>query len=142
MNTKSVGYGPKAVLDEAVDQGELPFAVGAMGNSKGQVWAHAAGHRREQASPASPDNIIQIASMTKLVTTIAALQLAERGLLALDEPADVYIDDLAKLRGFDWFRCRCKGLFEDAKRAPTARELITHTAGFVYEIWDAPHSKQ
>ena len=30
-----------------------------------------------------------------------------------------------------------KGQFEDAKRAPTLRELITHTAGFVYEIWDA-----
>ena len=45
MNTKSVGYGPKAVLEEAVDQGELQFAVGAMGNSEGQVWSHAAGNR-------------------------------------------------------------------------------------------------
>ena len=138
MNTKSVGYGPKAVLDEAVDQGELPFAVGAMGNSKGQVWAHAAGHRdANKHHSASPDNIIQIASMTKLVTTIAALQLAERGLLALDEPADVYIYDLAKLRVLTGFDAGGKGQFEDAKRAPTARELITHTAGFVYEIWDA-----
>ncbi len=138
MNTKSVGYGPKAVLDEAVDQGELPFAVGAMGNSKGQVWAHAAGHRdANKHHSASPDNIIQIASMTKLVTSIAALQLAERGLLALDEPADVYIDDLAKLRVLTGFDAGGKGQFEDAKRAPTARELITHTAGFVYEIWDA-----
>ena len=45
MNTKSVGYGPKAVLDEAVDQGELPFAIAAMGSSEGQLWSHAAGHR-------------------------------------------------------------------------------------------------
>ena len=39
---------------------------------------------------------------------------------------------------FDWFPdAGGKGQFEDAKRAPTVRELITHTAGFVYEIWDA-----
>lgn len=138
MNTKSVGYGPKAVLVEAVDQGELPFAVGAMGNSKGQVWAHAAGHRdANKHHSASPDNIIQIASMTKLVTTIAALQLVERGLLALDEPADVYVDELARLRVLTGFDAGGKGQFEDSKRAPTVRELITHTAGFVYEIWDA-----
>ena len=36
MNTKSVGYGPQAVLDEAVDQGELPFAIGAIGSSGGR----------------------------------------------------------------------------------------------------------
>ena len=131
MNTKSVGYGPKAVLDEAVDQGELPFAIAAMGSSEGQLWSHAAGHRdAKKHHSASPDNIIQIASMTKLVTTIAALQLVERGLLALDEPADVYINDLAKLRVLTGFDAGGKGQFEDAKRAPTVRELITHTAGF------------
>ena len=138
MNTKSVGYGPKAVLDEAVDQGELPFAIAAMGSSEGQLWSHAAGHRdANKHHSASPDNIIQIASMTKLVTTIAALQLVERGLLALDEPADVYIDELARLRVLTGFDAGGKGQFEDAKRAPTVRELITHTAGFVYEIWNA-----
>ena len=138
MNTKSVGYGPKAVLDEAVDQGELPFAIAAMGSSEGQLWSHAAGHRdANKHHSASPDNIIQIASMTKLVTTIAALQLVERGLLALDEPANVYIDELARLRVLTGFDADGKGQFEDAKRAPTVRELITHTAGFVYEMWDA-----
>ena len=138
MNTKSVGYGPKAVLDEAVDQGELPFAIAAMGNSEGQVWAYAAGHQdANKCQSASSDNIIQIASMTKLVTTIAALQLVERGLLELDEPADVYIAELAKLPVLTGFDASDKGKFENAQRAPTVRELITHTAGFVYEIWDA-----
>ena len=138
MNTKSVGYGPKAVLDEAVDQGELPFAIAAMGSSEGQLWSHAAGHRdANKHHSANPDNIIQIASMTKLVTTVAALQLVERGLLALDEPANVYIHELARLRVLSGFDASDKGKFENAQRAPTVRELITHTAGFVYEIWNA-----
>ena len=138
MSTESVGSKPKAVVDEAVDQGELAFAVAAIGNSEGQLWAHAAGHRDiDQRHTATSDNIIQIASMTKLVTSIAALQLVERGLLALDEPADVHIAELGDLRVLTGFDADGKGQFEDAKRAPTVRELITHTAGFVYEMWDA-----
>jgi len=137
MSTESVGSKPKAVVDEAVNQGELAFAVAAIGNSEGQLWAHAAGHRDiNQRHTATSDNIIQIASMTKLVTSIAALQLVERGLLALDEPADVHIAELANLRVLTGFDAGGKGQFEDARRAPTVRELITHTAGFVYEIWN------
>ena len=99
MSTESVEHRPKNVLDEAVNQGNLVFAVAAIGNSEGQLWAHAAGHRDiNQRHTATSDNIIQIASMTKLVTSIAALQLVERGLLALDEPADIYLAELAKLR--------------------------------------------
>ncbi|HBW99424.1 MAG TPA: 1,4-butanediol diacrylate esterase, partial [Gammaproteobacteria bacterium] len=137
MSTESVASKPKAVVDEAVNQGELAFAVAAIGNSEGQLWAHAAGHRDiNQRHTATSDNIIQIASMTKLVTSIAALQLVERGLLALDEPADVHIAELANLRVLTGFDAGGKGQFEDARRAPTVRELITHTAGFVYEIWN------
>ena len=105
MSTESVGSKAKAVVDEAVNQGELAFAVAAIGTCEGQLWAHAAGHRDiHRRNTATSDNIIQIASMTKLVTSIAALQLVERGLLALDESADVYIAELANLRvltGFD-----------------------------------------
>ena len=53
------------------------------------------------------------------------------------EPADVYIAELAKLPVLTGFDASDKGKFENAQRAPTVRELITHTAGFVYEIWDA-----
>jgi CubicO group peptidase (beta-lactamase class C family) len=137
MSTESVEHRPEDVLDEAVNQGNLAFAVAAFGTSEGQSWAYAAGHRdANKRHSANPDNIVQIASMTKLVTSIAALQLVERGLLALDEPADVYLAELAKLRVLTGFDASGKGQFEDARRAPTARELITHTAGFVYEMWN------
>jgi methyl acetate hydrolase len=137
MNTESVEHRPEDVLDEAVNQGNLAFAVAAFGTSEGQSWAYAAGHRdANKRHLANPNNIVQIASMTKLVTSIAALQLVERGLLALDEPADVYLAELAKLRVLTGFDANGKGKFEDTRRAPTVRELITHTAGFVYEIWN------
>ena len=127
-----------AVLDQTIASGKLNFAVAAVGNARGQTWSHAAGYQdAEKTKPASPDNIIQIASMTKLVTTIAALQLMEQGKLDLDTPISAYAPELNELQVLKGFAPDDTPIFEKANRAPTARELMTHTAGYVYEIWNA-----
>ena len=127
-----------AVLDQVVADGKLNFAVAAVGNVGGQTWSHAAGYQdAEKTRPASPDNIIQIASMTKLVTTIAALQLMEQGKLDLDTPISAYAPELNELQVLKGFAPDDTPIFEKANRAPTGRELMTHTAGYVYEIWNA-----
>jgi methyl acetate hydrolase len=127
-----------AVLDQVVADGKLNFAVAAVGNVGGQTWSHAAGYQdAEKTRPASPDNIIQIASMTKLVTTIAALQLMEQGKLDLDTPISAYAPELNELQVLKGFAPDDTPISEKANRAPTARELMTHTAGYVYEIWNA-----
>ena len=127
-----------AVLDQTIAAGKLNFAVASVGNAGGQTWSHAAGHQdAEKTKPASPDNIIQIASMTKLVTTIAALQLAEQGKLDLDTPISAYAPELNELQVLKGFEADDTPIFEKANRAPTARELMTHTAGYVYEFWNA-----
>jgi len=133
---------PQAVIDEAVHGGKLSFAVAALGTAEGELWSHAAGTRDDRGvESASPDNIIQIASMTKLITTIAALQLVEQGLLALDTPIDAYVPELAGLQVLKGFDAEDEAIFEPALRAPTVRELMTHTAGYVYEIWNADAQK-
>ena len=127
-----------AVLDQTIADGRLNFAVAAVGNAGGQTWSHAAGYQdAEKTKPAGPDNIIQIASMTKLVTTIAALQLMEQGKLDLDTPISAYAPELNELQVLKGFEGDDTPIFENANRAPTARELMTHTAGYVYEIWNA-----
>ncbi len=127
-----------AVLDQVVADGKLNFAVAAVGNVGGQTWSHAAGYQdAEKTRPASPDNIIQIASMTKLVTTIAALQLMEQGKLDLDTPISAYAPELNELQVLKGFAPDDTPISEKVNRAPTARELMTHTAGYVYEIWNA-----
>ena len=61
----------QAVLDTAVDRGDLSVAMGMVGDSSGVVMTHASGHSDASASePIAPDAIFAIASMTKLVTTI------------------------------------------------------------------------
>ena len=127
-----------AVLDQTIADGRLNFAVASVGNAGGQTWSHAAGYQdAEKTKPASPDNIIQIASMTKLVTTIAALQLMEQGKLDLDTPISAYAPELNELQVLKGFVPDDTPILEKANRAPTARELMTHTAGYVYEIWNA-----
>ena len=126
------------VLDQTINTGKLNFAVAAVGDAGGQTWSHAAGYKdAEKTQPASPDNIIQIASMTKLVTTIAALQLMEQGKLDLDTPISTYAPELNELRVLIGFEADDTPIFEKANRAPTTRELMTHTAGYVYEFWNA-----
>ena len=127
-----------AVLDQTIADGRLNFAVAAVGNAGGQTWSYAAGYQdAEKTNVASPDDIIQIASMTKLVTTIAALQLMEQGKLNLDSPISVYAPELNDLQVLKGFKADETPIFERAKRAPTARELMAHTAGYAYEIWNA-----
>ncbi|MEL0152064.1 MAG: serine hydrolase domain-containing protein, partial [Halieaceae bacterium] len=118
-----------AVLDQKIAEGKLNFAVAAVGDAGGQTWSHAAGYQdAEKTKPAGPDNIIQIASMTKLVTTIAALQLVEQGKLDLDTPISAYAPELNELQILKGFAADDSPIFEKANRAPTARELMTHTA--------------
>ena len=126
------------VLERSVSAGNLNFVVAAVGNADGQTWSHATGFQdAEKTKPAAPDNIIQIASMTKLITTIAALQLMEDGKLDLDAPISIYAPELGDLEVLTGFDASDKPIFVKANRAPTARELMTHTAGYVYEFWNA-----
>jgi CubicO group peptidase (beta-lactamase class C family) len=130
------------VIETAISEGELHFAVAAVGNTLGQLWSHSAGHRDAQKTKvAADDNIIQIASMTKLITTIGALQLVERGVLDLDTPITAYVPQLSELRVLDGFDEQDNPILENANRAPTVRELMTHTGGYVYEFWNANAKK-
>jgi methyl acetate hydrolase len=128
----------KSILDEAVRRGDLVFAAGLVGDTNGTLLSHVAGSYSGDADrPAQEDAIFAIASMTKLVTTVAALQLVDRGQLDLDMPADHYLPELKSLNVLQGFDAAGEPIYVPAQRAPTARELMAHTSGFVYSIWNA-----
>jgi len=96
--------------------------------------------KRDSASgvDVNADSIFRIASMTKPVTSVAAMQLVEQGKLKLDEPASTYIPELGKLQvlhGFD--ATTGKPVLQPAAKPVTLRTLLTHTSGFVYDTWFA-----
>lgn len=77
--------------------------------------------------PVGPDSVFDIASMTKAITSTAALQLVERGLVGLDEPLERILPELHEI-GIT----REDGSVVAPTRPLTLRDLLRHTAGFGY----------
>jgi methyl acetate hydrolase len=131
--------GLDGVLDSSLQQHKIPMAV-AMSCTGSQVTYTGAFGKRDLKSgiALTPESIFMIASMTKPVTSVAAMQLVEQGKLKLDEPASTYIPALGTLQvlhGFD--HATGKPVLKPAKKPVTLRGLLTHTSGFVYDTWDA-----
>jgi methyl acetate hydrolase len=126
-----------AALQAKVGAKEIPGVVAMAANEASVVYQGAFGVRNmAAATPMSSDTIFRIASMVKLLTSVAALQLVERGKLKLDEPAANIDPTLASpqiLTGFD-----AKGVpqLRPAHKPITLRNLLTHTSGFSYPLWD------
>lgn len=124
------------VLKEAVSKGDVPGVVAAATDAKGTTYEAGFGKRvLGEAADMTPDTVVWIASMTKAITGAAAMQLVERGKLALDAPAKSVVPalgDAAVLEGFD---SAGKPRTRKPKRDITLRHLLTHTAGFGYDIW-------
>jgi methyl acetate hydrolase len=124
-------------LQARVSAREIPGVVAMAANGQSVVYEGAFGFRdMATASRMSTDTVFRIASMVKLLTSVAALQLVERGKLKLDEPAgniDPTLGSVQVLAGFD-----AKGVpqLRPAQRPITLRNLLTHTSGFSYPLWD------
>jgi len=82
------------------------------------------------------DSVFWIASMTKAITTAAGMQLVEQGKLSLDEPIGKILPDLASPQVLEGFDGKGEPKLRVAKNPITLRHLMTHTAGFVYDMWN------
>ena len=85
--------------------------------------------------PMTLDTLVWIASMTKAVTATAAMQQVERGTLSLDRPAQEVVPELGQAHVLEGFDASGRPKLRAPRRPITLRHLLTHTAGFSYEIW-------
>jgi CubicO group peptidase (beta-lactamase class C family) len=131
--------GVGGTLESSLEQHKIPAAVGMACTGSKITYSGAFGKRDTKSGIAvSPETIFMIASMTKPVTSVAAMQLVEQGKLKLDEPASTYIKELGSLQvlhGFD--PSSGKPILKPATKPVTLRRFLTHTSGFVYDTWDA-----
>jgi methyl acetate hydrolase len=126
------------VLGSAIDRGDVPGAVAMAATRDGIVYQGAFGRRALSNEAAmSTDTVFWIASMTKAITSIAAMQLVEQGKLALDHQIADVLPELSAPQVFEGFDSSGGPRLRPAKRSITLRHLLTHTAGLVYEIWNA-----
>jgi methyl acetate hydrolase len=125
-------------LSEAVERRAVPGVVAMAAADRGVIYEGAFG-RRDLATNAAmtPDTVVWIASMTKAITATAVMQLVERGKLALDGPAATVVPELGAAKVLEGFDAAGQPRLRAPKRPITLRHLLTHTAGYGYEIFNA-----
>jgi methyl acetate hydrolase len=126
------------VLGSAIDRGDVPGVV-AMAATRDKVVYQGAFGRRTLAEDTlmSTETVFWIASMTKAITSAAAMLLVEQGKLALDHQIADVLPELSNPQVLEGFDPSGGPRLRPAKRSITLRHLLTHTAGLVYEMWNA-----
>jgi methyl acetate hydrolase len=125
------------LLQQAAEGGVVPGVVAVAGDRDGTLYEGAFGHLGvDDERPALIDTVFLIASMTKAIASVAALQLVEQGQLTLEQPvADILpaFGELQVLDGFDGDEPRLR----PPARQATIRNLLTHTSGLAYWFGNA-----
>lgn len=100
------------------------------------LYNHQGGYNgaAEDASPLEPDQYFWIASCTKVVASVAALQCVERGLITLDAPLDKHLPELDALPIITASGEKDLFEFRKASGVVTLRQLLTHSSGVVYDF--------
>ncbi|MFN8224768.1 MAG: serine hydrolase domain-containing protein [Gaiellales bacterium] len=132
---------PIAELDNlfttATGTGGVPGVIAALADRDGTRYMRSFGTVDVRTGAPMPDDaVLRIASLSKAVAAIAALQLIEQGRLALDTPVGEILpafDDVKVLEGFDGDR----PLLHPPAIRPTVRHLMTHTSGLTYDAFNA-----
>ncbi len=126
------------MLRAATSAGDVPGVVALAATGDGLVYEGAFGRRRlPEESPMTRDTVFRVASMIKPFTSVAALQLVERGKISLDAPVPDLDPALGSPQVLDGFDAKGAPQLRPAKRPISLRHLLTHTAGFAYRLWDA-----
>ena len=125
------------ILQAAVERGDVAGVVAAAATLDGLFYRAAFG-KRDVAADAemTPETIFRIASMTKAVTSVAVMQLVEQARVDLDEPAGTYLAELVNRKVLTGIDEHGKAVLRPAASPVTVRQLLSHSSGFAYELWN------
>jgi methyl acetate hydrolase len=125
------------ILRQKCEAKEVPGVVAMAATGNEVIYQGAFGKRDlSKDDPMTLDSVFWIASMTKAVTSAAGMQLVEQGKLSLDEPIGKVLPDLASPQVLEGFDAKGAPKLRPAKKPITLRHLMTHTAGFAYDMWN------
>jgi CubicO group peptidase (beta-lactamase class C family) len=125
------------VLRQKSDAKEIPGVVAMAATAKEVTYQGAFGKRDLSKDDAmTADSVFWIASMTKAVTAAGAMQLVEQGKLSLEAPIGNVLPDLAAPQVLEGFDSQGEPRLRPARNPITLRHLMTHTAGFCYNLWN------
>ncbi len=139
----SLGFDPErlkhidAWMQRYVDEGKFPGSSVLVARHGKVAHLATAGWRSiESKLPYELDTIVRVYSMTKPITSVAVMMLAERGLFHLDAPISRFLPEFSD----------CRALIEGAAcleqsepcPAPTIHQLLVHTSGLTYSFNEGP----
>src|SRR5215472_3239194 len=120
------------VLQDAVDDGQIAGAAAAVWRDGDIETAYAGWRDREAQLPIESNTIFRIASMTKPITSLAALMLVDEGKIALHDPISKYAPEFSQMRVLK----SPDGPLDETEssaRAITFEDLLTHRSGLTYK---------
>lgn len=115
----------------------VPGVVAMATDQTGNIYEGAAGTRDlSRPDPITLDTVFGIWSCTKAITGVSVMQLFEEGKIALDDPAKRYVPDIADVRVLEGFDPSGEPKLRAPKSDVTVGQLMLHTAGFGYDIFN------
>jgi methyl acetate hydrolase len=131
--------GMDSALRGAVERKDVPGVVALLADRRGVLYQGAFGVADVSTRRAlTADTLFRIASMTKPITSVAAMQLIEQGRFGLDDPVENYLPEFANLKVFETFDAVAGAYrLRPASRPPTVRHILTHTSGLGYPFTSA-----
>jgi CubicO group peptidase (beta-lactamase class C family) len=128
------------LMREGVANGVAPGIVAAVTDRDTILYQLAAGVRSSASGEEMrPDTVFRIASMTKLVTSLAIMMLVEEGKIELDQPFAAYFPEYRQPGVLESFDAKTGQFTVSPARGPiTVRQLLTHTSGYGYWFLDPP----
>jgi CubicO group peptidase (beta-lactamase class C family) len=126
------------LLDHAAEAGDVPGVVAVAANAHEIIYSAAFGRRwLPDGARMTTDTIFWLASMTKPITSTAAMLLVERGKLGLEPPIGRVLAELAEPQVLEGFSTDGEPRLRAANRPISLKHLLTHTSGFGYDIWNS-----
>jgi methyl acetate hydrolase len=128
-----------SIFEEAVTAKKIPGVAAIALDRAGNVLfkgTYGSTNLDDLAAPALTSRTpIMLWSCTKLVTSVAALQLLEQGKLHLEDPVEKYVPSIANIQVLDGFKPDGQPIIREPKTKATVLNLMTHTAGFSYDFF-------
>lgn len=126
------------VLSAAVERGDAAGVVATAATDRDTIYEGAFG-RREAGKPdaMTVDSVFWIASMTKAIVSAAAMQMVDQGKVTLEQDLGPILPALANRQVLEGWDGPGKPRLRPARTPITLRHLLTHTAGFSYDMWNA-----
>src|SRR5882724_7216978 len=116
--------------------GKIPGAIILIQQHGRPVYSESFGVRDVATRlPMTPDTIFRLYSMSKPVTSVAAMMLVEDGKLGLDDPVSKYIPDFADVKVGVEKRGEPALALEPLNRPITIEDLLRHTSGLTYGFY-------